>query len=344
MIAASACKPAWVPLAFADRRTILMSLLNSKTVLIALGLFAFIGLSQILLESYADARAGGGRFGGFRGSRSYSSPARPTQPTQPRRESMAPAQQPNPMAPQPGGFMRTFGVAMMGGFLGSMLFSGLGHAGIGGFGDSGFGMIEILLLAGLGYFLYRRFRSPAPATSYGSMQYQRAQYPEPANPGYQASSVPIREAPSYDQIDYRSLTMMDHSFTPEQFLKTAQDIFFKVQGAWNKQDTTVLRNLCGNELMKTWEEELTALRNRGHQNKMENIALRESDISEAWTENGEDYITIRLHANLLDYTTDVKSGAIVSGSDAQPVEFEEYWTFSRPVGPNAWKLAAVQQA
>jgi predicted lipid-binding transport protein (Tim44 family) len=320
---------------------------NRKTVFIALGLFALIGLSQIVLESYADARAGGGRAGGFRGSRSYSSPARPTQPTnpaQPRREAMSPTQQSNPMAPQPGGLMRTFGMAMLGGFLGSMLFSGLAHAGFGGLGGSGFGMIEILLLAGLGYFLYRRFHSPAPATSYESMQYQEARYQEPASRGYQApSSAPIRQAPSYDQIDFRSVVMMDHSFTPEQFLKTAQDIFFKVQGAWNKQDTKTLRNLCGTELMKTWEEELAVLRNRGQQNKMENIALRESEISEAWTENGEDYITVRLHANLLDYTADARTGAVVSGSDFQPVEFEEYWTFSRPVGPNAWKLAAVQQ-
>jgi predicted lipid-binding transport protein (Tim44 family) len=77
---------------------------------------------------------------------------------------------------------------------------------------------------------------------------------------------------------------------------------------------------------------------------MENIALRESEISEVWTENGEDFITVRLHANLLDYTVDAKTDAVVSGSNSEPIEFEEYWTFSRPVGPNAWKLAAVQQA
>jgi hypothetical protein len=76
------------------------------------------------------------------------------------------------MAPQPGGFMRGIGTAILGGFLGSMLFSGLAHAGNGGFGGSGFGMIEILLLAGAGYFLYRKFRSPAVATGYGTMQYQ----------------------------------------------------------------------------------------------------------------------------------------------------------------------------
>jgi predicted lipid-binding transport protein (Tim44 family) len=97
-------------------------------------------------------------------------------------------------------------------------------------------------------------------------------------------------------------------------------------------------------LMQTWEQELNDLRARDHQNKMENIALRESEITEAWTESGQDYITVRLHANLLDYTVDTKSGNVVAGNNSEPIEFEEYWTFTRPVGPNPWKLTAVQQA
>jgi len=313
---------------------------TAKMLLATISVLFFVALAQMVLESYADARAGGGTSGGFRGSRSYSSPARPTQPSnpaQPRRET-TPSQQPSPMAPQSGGFMRTFGTAMLGGLLGSMLFSGLANAGFGGFGGSGIGMIEILLFAGIGYFIYRKFRSPALATGYGSMQYQDTQ---PYNQ-YAPENAP--ERPSFNDIDYRSLTMMDRTFNPDQFLKTAQDIFFKVQGAWNKQDTNALSALCGTELMKTWGDELTSLRARGQQNRMENIALRESQTTEVWTENGEDYITVRLLANLLDYNVDAKTGAVVSGSNSDPVQFEEYWTFNRPVGPNSWKLTAVQQA
>jgi predicted lipid-binding transport protein (Tim44 family) len=313
----------------------------TKMLLATVSIVFFVALAQIIFENYADARAGGGRSGGFRGSRSYSSPARPTQPTTPSRAA-TPPQQASPMAPQSGGFMRGLGTAVLGGFLGSMLFSGLAHGfgGLGGLGGSGFGMIEILLLGGLAYFLYRKYRSSATATGYGSMQYQNSQpYTQ-----YTSSNPPAQESPSSNEIDYRSLTLMDRSFNPDQFLKTAQDSFFKIQGAWNKQDTKALSALCGTELMKTWEEELTSLRGRGQQNRMENIALRESEITEVWTENGEDYITTRLRANLLDYTVDAKSGAVVSGSNSEPIEFEEYWTFARPVGPNAWKLTAVQQA
>jgi predicted lipid-binding transport protein (Tim44 family) len=326
--------------------------ISKKMTLMALGLFAAIGLSQIALEMDADARAGGGRSGGFRGSRSYQAPSRPSQPAQQRRDATPPPQQPGQFAPQSGGFMRGLGTAVLGGFLGSMLFSGLANAGgfggIGGLGGSGFGLFEILLIAGIGYFLYRKFRTPAAATGYGTMQYQNTN--DQANTNYQPSygrapeTATLQETPSGNEVDYRSLTMMDRSFDPNQFLKTAQDTFFKVQGAWNKQDTAALNRLCGNELMQSWQEELSRLSARGQQNRMENIALSSSEITEAWTESGQDFITVRLNANLLDYTVDQRSGAVVSGSADEPIQFEEYWTFSRPVGPNAWKLTAVQQA
>jgi predicted lipid-binding transport protein (Tim44 family) len=327
--------------------------ISKKMALMAFGLFAVIGISQIALEIDADARAGGGRSGGFRGSRSYQAPSRPSQPAQQRRDATPPPQQPGQFAPQSGGFMRGLGTAVLGGFLGSMLFSGLANAGgfggIGGLGGSGFGIFEILLIAGIGYFLYRKFRSPAAATGYGTMQYQNTNYQASTNYqpsyGYRApESATLQETPSGNEVDYRSLTMMDRSFDPNQFLKTAQDTFFKVQGAWNKQDSAALNRLCGNELMQSWQEELSRLSARGQQNRMENIALSSSEITEAWTESGQDFITVRLNANLLDYTVDQKSGAVVSGSADEPIQFEEYWTFSRPVGPNAWKLTAVQQA
>ena len=323
-------------------------MLNNKPsmLLMAVGLFAVIGLSQVVLETLADARAGGGRSSGFRGSRTTQAPSRQAEP--PRREvAPQPPQQPAPVAPQPGGFMRGLGTAVLGGFLGSMLFSGLANAaGFGGLGGSGFGMLEILLIGGLAYFLFRKFKassSPAAATGYARMQHQDAPYQWPSNSSYSYNNPQVQEPSSFDRIDYRSLTMMDRSFNPDQFLKTGQEFFFKVQGAWNKQDIATLRSLCGADLMKGWEAEITQLKARGQKNRMDNIALRESEITEAWTENGADYITVRFYANLLDYTVDEKSGAVVSGSDSHSIEFEEFWTFSRPVGPNAWKLTAVQQ-
>jgi hypothetical protein len=46
----------------------------------------------------------------------------------------------------------------MGGMIGNMLFGGSGHAGGSSAGGSGgIGIFELLILGGLGFFLYKRF-------------------------------------------------------------------------------------------------------------------------------------------------------------------------------------------
>ena len=47
--------------------------------------------------------------------------------------------------------------------------------------------------------------------------------------------------------------------------------------------------------------------------------------------------------SMVDYTVDDTTGAVVDGS-ATPVDIEEYWTFTRPVGPKPWRLSAIQTA
>ncbi len=213
-----------------------MSITKHKSFVMAVGLFALVALTQVALETLADARAGGGRSGGFRGSRSSQAPSRAANPTSPQRQDAMPAQQARQsgsMMPQSGGFMRGLGTAVLGGFLGSMLFSGLAGAGGfggmgGGMGGSGFGMIEILLFGGLAYFLYRKYkasRTPALATGGGSMQYQDTSYQAPT-PGYY-NNPPVQEPLPFNGTDYRSLTMMDPSFDANTFLKPLRIIFSK---------------------------------------------------------------------------------------------------------------------
>ena len=115
---------------------------------------AVMFMSITVLELSADARAGGGRSSGSRGSRSYSSPATPSpQQSQPRQQ-YAPAQ--GPVQQQTGGgFMRGMAGGIMGGMLGSMLFSGAAGAGGSSVTGSGIGLLEIILLAGVGYLIYR---------------------------------------------------------------------------------------------------------------------------------------------------------------------------------------------
>jgi predicted lipid-binding transport protein (Tim44 family) len=134
--------------------------MKRKLMIFGTTLAAALLLSITVLELNAEARAGGSRSMGSRGSRSYSRPmtAPSYQPSQAR-----PQYGPAPGAYQQqagGGFMRSMAGGLMGGMLGSMLFSGMaGAGGMGGMGaGGGIGLFEIILLAGLGYLLYRFIR------------------------------------------------------------------------------------------------------------------------------------------------------------------------------------------
>jgi predicted lipid-binding transport protein (Tim44 family) len=135
----------------------------------------------------------------------------------------------------------------------------------------------------------------------------------------------------------------DPYFDEAKFQDGCMDAFFKIQGAWANRDMGTVRSLLTDEMYRILQADADKLKADKQFNRLENIAVRSVDITEAWQESGQDFITVRVYANLLDYTVDEASGQVLSGSKTDPVKFEEYWTFTRPVGSNPWQLSAIQQ-
>lgn len=298
----------------------------------------------------AEARAGGGRSFGSRGTRTYRSPAQPTSPApgyRPQPSPTMPQQQPFPQPQrQGGGFLRSLAGGVVGGLLGGMLFRSLGLAGP-GMGGGGIGLFEIILIGGILYLIYRfvanRRRQAAETAGSGTQQAWRQA--ESVEPPQQYGFGEPSQGGRVDETSFglSHVRQMDASFDENRFRETAQDLFFRVQGAWTRRDLAPVADRLTPEMQVIFRQEIDTQRQRGEINRLENIAVREVDITEAWQEEGKDFITVRFLANLLDYTTD-EAGKILSGSDVEPVKFEEHWTFTRPVGPNQWKLSAIQQA
>jgi len=295
----------------------------------------------------AFARIGGSRSFGSRGSRSMSTPTRSypsstpsSTSTSPSTSSSAtPSQGPTPSQvppPQTGGFMRGMMGGLAGGFLGSMLFGGLGGMGSGGLGG-GFGILDIVLLGGLGYLGYRFFvkrRQEQPAWS-----------PQGAGttPGAYAAPGAVAGTAGEDRDKgLEHIRRMDPAFDEKAFGETASDLFFRLQGGWTRRDLSPVSGLLTDAMRATLQADADALKAKGQTNRLENISVRNVEITEAWQESGQEYVTVLFQANLLDYTTD-EAGKVLSGSDTVPVKFEEFWTFTRPVGPGAWRLSAIQQ-
>jgi len=136
--------------------------------------------------------------------------------------------------------------------------------------------------------------------------------------------------------------LMDPQFNEDNFQTLCMDIFFKIQGAWANRDMASARSLLTDEMFRILQSEAEQMQRDKKFNKLENIAVRNVEIAEAWQEEGRDYITVRFLANLLDYTVSER-GELLDGSKTDPVKFEEYWTFVRPVGNNPWQLSGIDQ-
>jgi predicted lipid-binding transport protein (Tim44 family) len=310
-------------------------------------LFAVMLVSVTVMEYEAHARAGGSRSSGSRGSRSYSRPAAPSQqPSRPQQAAPSPAFQQS----AGGGFMRSMAGGIVGGMLGGMLFRSLGFGGAGGMGGGGggIGLFEIILLAGIGYLIYRYIKKRREQSQQNTFEPEpyRGGNVTPISPGYQ-QQVPQDYQQQYspaDEVDtgLGHIRQFDQSFDENRYCDLVMDNFFKIQGAWMNRDLTPVQSLLTDEMRRIFQSDLDRLIRDKQINRLENIAVRKVDIVEAWQESGQDFINTLIYANLLDYTTD-EAGAVLSGSKSDPVKFEEYWTFTRPVGNNPWKLSAIDQ-
>lgn len=295
-------------------------------------------LVPVLWTADAWARAGGGSSGGSRGSRGLSSPSSPS-PMSPAR----PATAPSPASPQPapsrwGGLGGMLGGLLVGGLIGSLLF---GH----GFGG-GIGLLEILIVGGLIFlafsFMRRRQAQAAAPSGYAAPDAARDWQPTPTQ--YQGTGPTTIEAPADLDRGIANIRQMDPGFDPKRMGEGVSDIFFKVQAAWMTRDMSSASGVLTPEMQNILQRDCDTLRRERRINRLENIAVRSTDVTEAWQEAGHDYVTVRFLASLLDYTTDESGATVLEGSRTEPVKFEEYWTFVRPVGPNAFRLSAIQQA
>jgi predicted lipid-binding transport protein (Tim44 family) len=303
-------------------------------------LAVFVG--SLILTTMAEARAGGGGFSGGRGSRSYSAPRSPSTPASPGVPASPTSPQRNLSQPGPqrpgglfGGWGGMIGGFLLGGLLGSLLFGGLGHGG-------GVGLLDIALIAGLGYlvFTFLRRREPAPALAGASAGGERW------SPTATAAAEPSRPAGRLDddlEQGVAAVRMMDPAFDPGRFTVVARDLFVRVQAAWSARDLAPVRAELTEEMVRALEPDLARLATLRRVNRIEKLGVDAVEATEAWQEYGRDFVTVQIRANALDYTVDETTGAVVEGSSTVPTTFEEYWTFTRPVGPNTWRLSAIQQ-
>jgi len=221
------------------------------------------------------------------------------------------------------GFGRGLAGGLLGGALGGLLFGSMF-----GMGGAGMGLLPLLILGVVGYFMYRRFMARPRGNS---------------SPGYQPppSVPPVPPPGNTAEEGIAEIRAHDPGFDPDHFKEVASDVFFQIQAGWMRRDIGSYRHLLGEQLAAEYEQHFEEMKQKGIINKLESIAIRKVEIVDAGSVDGEDFVTVLFTANLLDYTVDEKTGDVIEGSMSQPVKFAEKWTWARPKGTDKWKLEGI---
>jgi len=298
----------------------------------------FFCMALVLAPSLAEARAGSSYGGSSSGMGSRGTRTLENNGAAPVTRSMNPS--PSASSPLSGGagmgapavaggsFLQRhpFMSGIAGGFLGSMLFSGLG-GGVGGIGHVFGGLLTFLIIGLLIFFVIRLFsgRGFSFAGAGGGMP----------------RSVGAAAAPAAGRYRGQDTTVGDADLTAFQGVHGA------VQEAWGRGDLGKLRQVMTPEMLSYFSEEMTRNTSQGVQNIVTDVRLLKGEITESWEEGDLQYATAFMRWSANDYvvrlgTSPGQPGYLVSGDPKVPTEAEEMWTFVRRRGGN-WLLSAIQQ-
>lgn len=262
------------------------------------------------------------------------------------------------------------GGVLLGGLLGMLM--GQGFGGMAGM----FGMLlQILVIGGVIMFAMRYFRSrngtaaagnagaprnvaggfgPFGGADNGANNAQRDDQSAPSgNPGFRIPSIGGGAGTSSNGFSGRPNPANEEIVAPapvqtvdinpeKEDLDLFETMLEQVQAAFSREDHGALRRLITPEMVSFMSEELAENAQNGLRNDVTDVKLLQADISEAWNENGQDYVTAAFRYESKDVMRERATGKVVSGDPDHATETVELWTFTRPQGGD-WKLSAIQE-
>lgn len=283
-------------------------------------MFMTVFMITLPAAEHAEAKRLGG---GFSLGKSFSSPKKSTAPTQQKKATTDQTKQTAGTATKRAGMGGLMAGLLAGGIFGALLFGGA---------FEGIQFMDLLLIAGLIFVIYklmsgRKPRQESYATQ-GAQQYeinphnqQRTAEPEPA-PEY-------KPMPSFNSGWGESQEVkLPEWFNKEAFLEGAREHFMKLQQAWDNCDWDSIQSYTSDELFQVLQEE--------------RAKLPEHQITEV----------VSVMSELLNFI-DNKDHVIVSinfygwlkEDSEETTEFNETWHLSRDMTQeNAdWFIVGIQQ-
>jgi predicted lipid-binding transport protein (Tim44 family) len=217
--------------------------MNHRTIKFILTVvIAAVGLLYVWHEAAEAARLGGGRSFGSRPSYQRSAPAPSPSPTSPQMSPSQPAQA-NPAAGampySTGRWGGMLGGLLMGGLIGSLLFGG-------GYGYGGPGLLDLAILGGGLFLLFRFLRARRMAaegpSAAGPMSFDRGAAQGWRHSGYEPSSEAISAGVEQPSVPA--------GFDQKEFMKGAKAMYSRLQASWDRRDLDDIRQFTSPEVFQ----------------------------------------------------------------------------------------------
>ncbi len=273
----------------------------------------FILLSLIILVSYIDVKAKGGFGKGFKSYKSYkySPPKYKSQQklyNQKKQQNQSVNKNVTQRKKAPL-FQNPIFKWLIGGMIfGAILSFLMGY----GFHLGAPGLLEILLIGGVIYFLFKKFKK------------------KPIKKEIQTKSS--NQAKENNEEDF---------FSEKYLKKVIKKMYLDLQKEWSKGDLITVKNFLTEKLYNHLEMELIDLTQKGLVNVIKDIDVKNIDIiHREKLPDGNNLIVAEIEAEMINYITD-QNGKVISGNPDTKIRVKEYWSIVGKV--LNWKVDDIKQ-
>jgi Tim44-like domain len=157
---------------------------------------------------------------------------------------------------------------------------------------------------------------------------------------------PRKEPPPAPPTDFdrgvQAIRRADRGFDPATFVGYAAMTFRDVESARVARDADPLRDRLTPEMYAELRAFCDGLRTAGRSVRLDDVDVG-AEITEAWQDGDQDYVTACIAGSILGYTVDDGTTTVVSGSRTKSGVVKAFLTFTRPAGLNFWMLSIIQE-
>jgi len=130
-------------------------------------------------------------------------------------------------------------------------------------------------------------------------------------------------------LPLETLKQKDPNFNEQVFLEKIANNYIQMQNAWQDKKWEPMRAIMTDALYNQMARQLQALIDAKQTNHVERIAVLETRIVRYAVEGDNDVLVVRVSTRITDYTTDDRTGALVSGSTTRELFMVYDWKLTR---------------